>query len=90
MLIVVLIMMMKFLVDIWVMDTGKYRKVVLTTLFDRPWVRRLGLVRIYVVDLEIKKNLCQTTRTGSPTMTLTPTETVTPTLTLNKFLFILT
>ena len=36
------------------------------------------------------KSLCQTTRTGSPTVTVTLTLTLTPTLTLTKFLRILT
>jgi hypothetical protein len=35
------------------MGTGKYRKLVLTDVFYRSWVRRAGLVRIYVVGLEI-------------------------------------
>jgi hypothetical protein len=40
-------------VDTSVMDTGKYRKLVLTGEIYRPWWGRPGLERIHVLGLEI-------------------------------------
>ena len=44
---------MQFPKDISVMDTGKYRKLVLTGEICGPWWGSPGLERIYVLDLEI-------------------------------------
>ncbi len=43
----------QFSVDISVLDTGKYRKLVLTGKICRRWRGRSGLERIYVEGLEI-------------------------------------
>ena len=50
---VLLLILMQFSMDISVMDTGKYRKLVLTGEICGPWSGSPGLGRIYVIGLEI-------------------------------------
>jgi hypothetical protein len=47
--------------DISVLDNGKYRKMVLTGVFCRPWEGRPDLERIHVLGLEIANLLMYTT-----------------------------
>ena len=50
---VLLLILIQFSLDISVMDTGKYRKLVLTGEICGPWRGSPGLGRIYVIGLQI-------------------------------------